>query len=61
MPAYVTVPKSEAFGYQASVYLGAAYDPFEVGADPNASNFSVPNLALPEGLTLKSVQSAARC
>jgi uncharacterized protein (DUF1501 family) len=50
MPAYVTIPKSEAFGYQGAVYLGHAYDPFEVGADPNAKSFQVPNLALPDGL-----------
>jgi hypothetical protein len=56
MPAYVTVPKSEAFGYQGSVYLGKAYNPFEVGADPNAEDFKVPNLALPEGLKIESVE-----
>ncbi|MFQ5733707.1 MAG: DUF1501 domain-containing protein [Planctomycetaceae bacterium] len=60
IPAYVTVPKSEAFGYQGAVYLGKAYNPFEVGADPNAKNFQVPNLVLPKGLTLKSVQSRRR-
>jgi hypothetical protein len=32
MAAYVTIPKSEAFGYQGAVYLGKAYNPFEVGA-----------------------------
>ena len=36
MPAYVTIPKSEAFGYQGAVYLGKAFNPFEVGADPGA-------------------------
>ncbi len=57
MPAYVTVPKSEAFGYQDSVYLGKAYNPFQVGADPNSKNFQVPNLSLPNGLTLKSLEA----
>jgi len=57
MPAYVTVPKSEAFGYQDSVYLGKAYNPFEVGADPNGKNFKVPNLSLPSGLSLGSIES----
>ena len=57
MPPYVTIPKSEAFGYQGAVYLGKSYNPFEVGADPNSKNFKIPNLALPEGLTLKSVES----
>jgi len=60
IPAYVAVPKAEAFGYQGAVYLGKAYNPFEVGADPNAKDFQVPNLALPKGLTLKSVQSRRR-
>ncbi len=57
MPAYVTIPKSEAFGYQGAVYLGKSYNPFEVGADPNDKEFKVPNLSLPEGLTAKSVDA----
>ncbi|MDE0816217.1 MAG: DUF1501 domain-containing protein [Pirellulaceae bacterium] len=57
MPAYVTVPKSEAFGYQGSVYLGKRFNPFEVGGDPNAETFKVPNLALPDGLTLENVDA----
>jgi len=59
MPPYVAVPKAEAFGYQGAVYLGAAHNPFEVGADPNASNFQVPNLALPRELPLRSIQTRA--
>src|SRR4051794_37514082 len=57
MPAYVTIPRSEAFGYQGALYLGAAYQPFEVGADPNSADFRVANLSLPEGLTLAAVRS----
>jgi len=57
MPAYVTIPKSESFGYQGAVYLGKAFNPFEVGADPNAADFKVPNLSLPNGLTARSVDS----
>lgn len=57
MPPYVTIPKSEAFGYQGAVYLGKAFNPFEVGADPNAGDFKVPNLSLPGGLTARSVDS----
>lgn len=57
MPAYVSMPRSEAFGYQGAVYLGKAYNPFEVIADPNAANFQVPNLSLPGGLTVRSVDS----
>jgi len=57
MPAYISIPKSEAFGYQGAVYLGKAYNPFEVGADPNASDFRVPNLSLPGELTAQNVDS----
>ncbi|MCE9564068.1 MAG: DUF1501 domain-containing protein [Planctomycetes bacterium] len=57
MPPYVAVPKAEAFGYQGAVYLGAANNPFEVGADPNARDFRVPNLALPKELPLNSVRT----
>lgn len=57
MPAYVTIPKTEGFGYQSSVYLGKAYDPLEVGADPNAKDFAIPNLSLPDGLKLSSVEN----
>lgn len=57
MPAYVSIPQSEAFGYQGAVYLGKASNPFEVGMDPNAADFKVPNLSLPAGLTANSVDS----
>ncbi|HEY2250696.1 MAG TPA: DUF1501 domain-containing protein [Planctomycetaceae bacterium] len=57
MAPYVTIPKSEAFGYQGAVYLGKAYNPFEVGADPNAADFKVPNLTLPTGLEARNVDS----
>lgn len=57
MPAYLTIPKSEAFGYQGAVYLGKAWNPFEVQADPSAADFRVPNLSLPEGLLASSVES----
>jgi hypothetical protein len=57
MPAYVTIPKSEAFGYQGALYLGAAYQPFEVGADPNSADFRLANLALPAGLSLEVVRT----
>ncbi len=60
MPPYVTIPKAEAFGYQGSVYLGAAYQPFELGADPNAKNFGVPNLAIPKDLSLDIIQDRGR-
>jgi len=55
MPAYVTVPKSEGNGYQGAHYLGKAYDPFSTGADPNAPDFRIPNLALPDGLSVDQI------
>ncbi|MFM2094499.1 MAG: hypothetical protein RIS70_1623 [Planctomycetota bacterium] len=60
MPPYVTIPKAEAFGYQGSVYLGAGYNPFELNTDPNAGDFTVPNLSLPKGLAAASVEDRAR-
>jgi hypothetical protein len=57
MAAYVTIPKLEAFGYQGAVYLGKAFNPFEVGADPNAADFKVANLTLPAGLDAGSVDA----
>jgi len=57
MPAYVAVPQVEGFGYQRAHYLGKAYNPFEVGADPNSAEFKVPNLSLPGELTLTSVNA----
>src|SRR5436305_9938578 len=59
MPPYVVIPQAEAFGYQGAVYLGAAYNPFEVGADPNARDFRVPNLALPKEMPLSSIRTRA--
>ncbi len=56
MPPYVAIPRAEAFGYQGAVYLKAANNPFETGADPSSPGYRVPNLALPQGLALKGVQ-----
>lgn len=56
MPAYVTIPKAEAFGYQGAVYLGGSPKRFEV-VDPNGKDFKVPNLSLPGGLTAKCIDS----
>lgn len=57
MPAYVTIPRSEAFGYQGAVYLGKAYNPLEVHGDPNAPDFQVRSLSLPDGLPGRSVRT----
>jgi hypothetical protein len=47
LPSYVGIPaRQESVG---PGYLGKKYEPFEVRADPNAPNFQVPNLSLPDG------------
>ena len=45
VPAYVALPKMHPSGGPA--YLGAAHAPFVIDADPNAPNFSVPDLVPP--------------
>src|SRR5207244_3774140 len=55
MPAYLAVPTPPRS--TAAAYLGVAYNPFSVGADPNQQNFSVRNLTLPNGISLDRLQS----
>jgi hypothetical protein len=56
LPAYVAVPHASSVGlnpgYNSAAYLGSAYNPFQTGGDPNAPNFSVQNLRLPNGVTV---------
>jgi hypothetical protein len=52
LPAYVMIPRMDPG--TGSAYLGVAYRPFETGADPaNPGPFTVPNFALPAGLTVE--------
>ena len=48
MPAYVAVPYAASIGlmpgYFGGSWLGAEYDPFATGGDPNAKTFRVENL-----------------
>jgi len=54
LPAYVMVPRMVPG--TDSAYLGPAYRPFETSADPaEKSKFSVPNLSVPEGVSLNRV------
>lgn len=54
LPAYVMIPRMVPGSN--SGYLGVAYKPFETGADPaNPGPFSVPNFALPTGVTMEQV------
>ncbi len=55
MPAYVGLPHTHSVGlapgYHGAAYLGVAHNPFSADGDPNSDGYSVPNLALPAGLT----------
>jgi hypothetical protein len=54
LPAYVMIPR--LLPGAGAGYLGVAYKPFETQADPaNPGPFSVPNFALPEGVTMEQV------
>lgn len=54
LPAYVMIPKMVP-GTNAG-YLGAAYRPFETGADPATdASFDVPNLHPPEGISVDRI------
>lgn len=61
MPPYVAIPHSATVGlrpgYNSGAYLGASFDPFETGGDPNADNFSVPNLVLPTELSVPRLEN----
>jgi hypothetical protein len=56
MPAYVAVPYASSIGltpgYFGGHMLGAQYNPFAPGGDPNAPNYTVQNLNLAQGLTI---------
>ena len=55
MPAYVAVPRGQAFSYAA--YLGAAFDPFATQVEPKDPQFQVPNLTLTRQITRQRVSS----
>ncbi len=54
VPAYVAIPKTMRNG--AAAYLGNAYDPFQVGSNPNDSDFRVKNLSLTSGLDARRLE-----
>src|SRR5439155_3757523 len=56
LPAYVMIPKMVP-GTGAG-YLGSAYNPFETVADPARNGpFTIPNFALPAGISLQRLES----
>jgi hypothetical protein len=60
LPAYVAVPHASSIGlspgYFGAHLLGAQYNPFPTGGDPNAARFEVQNLNLAHGLTLARLE-----
>jgi hypothetical protein len=60
MPAYIAVPIAASIGlvpgYFGGNFLGAQYDPFQTGGDPNGANFQVQNLDLVPGLSLSRLE-----
>jgi hypothetical protein len=43
------------FGYGGAGYMGAVYNPFNVGGNPNSKEFSVRDVSPPAGVTLERV------
>jgi hypothetical protein len=60
LPAYVAVPHASSIGlnpgYFGAHMLGAQYNPFQPGGDPNAPNFSVRNFNLAKDLTIARLE-----
>jgi Protein of unknown function (DUF1501) len=60
MPAYIAVPIAASIGlvpgYFGGNWLGAQYDPFQTGGDPNGATFQVQNLDLVPGLSLSRLE-----
>lgn len=64
MPPYIAVPHASSIGlrpgYFGANYLGLEHNPFESDGDPNSDNFSVQNLTLADGLSIKRLEDR-RC
>jgi hypothetical protein len=60
MPAYVAAPSAASIGlspgYFGANYLGTAYNPFELHADPSAPGFQVPNVRPAAGLSVAQLE-----
>jgi hypothetical protein len=60
VPAYVGVPSAASIGLNPGYFgghmLGAQYNPFQPGGDPNAATFTVQNLNLADGLSLARLE-----
>jgi hypothetical protein len=54
LPAYVSIPRAQLLG--GAAYLGAAYNPFTIGSDPNSPRYAVRDLKLPGGVSVARLQ-----
>ena len=52
LPPYVCIPR-QPNAFAGTGYLGSAYGPFSLGADPGSGNFKVRDLSLPPGVDEK--------
>jgi len=49
LPPYVSIPR-QANRYAGTGFLGSAFGPFSLGADPGSKSFKVRDLTLPDGI-----------
>jgi hypothetical protein len=60
MPAYIGVPSAASIGlnpgYFGGSFLGAQYNPFQPGGDPNSPTYGVHNLNLANGLSFQRLE-----
>jgi hypothetical protein len=55
LPAYVAVPRKNAYG--SAAYLGGACEPFTTDVEPNSRDFRVRSLKLEAGLSIDRLQT----
>ncbi|MCA9082888.1 MAG: DUF1501 domain-containing protein [Planctomycetaceae bacterium] len=58
LPPYIAVPNGHR--YSAAGFMGGTYKPFSIGSDPNAKDFQVRSLKLPDGMTVDRLQDRRR-
>jgi hypothetical protein len=60
LPAHVAVPYASSIGlrpgYFGANYVGIQHNPFETDGDPNAPNFQVNNIQMPQDLSIARLQ-----
>ena len=60
IPAHIAVPYASSIGlrpgYFGANYIGLQHNPFETDGDPNAANFQVNNIQIPQDLSLARLE-----